>query len=709
MDAQRAPTDTAWRALLAHLRPCRHRLLLGGLLGLITGAAGLVLPLAAARLLDDLAAGRPLTTALLWTGLMVGVTAVTGPFGQYVLRSAAESVVFTARKRLIGRLLRLRMSTFDRLEPGDLLARVTADTTLLRQVAADSLVGSVTGALIALATVAMMAVLDPVLLAVTLAVLSAAALVVRLAMGRVNQASEAVQESVGRLGARLERSLGALRTVKAAAAEDREEAAALAAAEDSLQAGVRAAKWLGLVGTTGELALQLAFFTVLGVGGARVAAGAIGVGTLIAFLMYVFSLVAPVQQLVAAVSQYHVGAAAILRIEEATQLPSEPRQGGRESGRSGRLGRAGDEPRAGGLVRAGDPGGSGEEAWSGDMGWLGDGGGRSGDLAGSGDLDPSGVGGRSGDLVGSGDKAWSGDRGRSDDLVRSGGMVWSGDAVRAGDPVRPAGTPVSGPSAGRPARPASVVFEDVRFRYAPDLPPVHHGIGFRVPPRGMTAFVGPSGAGKTTVFALLERFYEPTSGRILLDGTDLSDWHLPDLRTAIGYVEQDAPVLAGTLHENLLLGAPATATADLPGVLHTTRLETLLGRLPQGLDTQVGHRGTRLSGGERQRVAIARALLRRPRLLLLDEATSQLDAVNEAALRDTLTAVARTTTVLVVAHRLSTVTAADRIVVMDAGTVRAIGTHSELLGDDALYRELATTQFLDETRKDTEDAHPDRR
>ena len=153
-------------------------------------------------------------------------------------------------------------------------------------------------------------------------------------------------------------------------------------------------------------------------------------------------------------------------------------------------------------------------------------------------------------------------------------------------------------------------------------------------------------------------------------------------------------MLSGSLRENLLLGAQWATEDELVEVLRTARLDRLVARLPEGLDTQVGHRGTKLSGGERQRVAIARALLRRPRLLLLDEATSQLDAVNEAALRDTVADVAHTTTVLVVAHRLSTVTMADRIIVMDAGEVRAIGTHAQLVSGDALYAELAATQFL---------------
>jgi ABC-type multidrug transport system fused ATPase/permease subunit len=164
------------------------------------------------------------------------------------------------------------------------------------------------------------------------------------------------------------------------------------------------------------------------------------------------------------------------------------------------------------------------------------------------------------------------------------------------------------------------------------------------------------------------------------------------LRAAIGYVEQDAPILAGTLRDNLRLASSDATDEDFRAALTLTCLRDLLDRL--GLDTPIGHRGTTLSGGERQRIAIARAVLRRPRVLLLDEATSQLDAVNELAIRALIEAVAPTTTVVVIAHRLSTVTSADRVLVMEAGRVRAIGSHAELAGTDDLYRRLATSQLL---------------
>jgi ABC-type multidrug transport system fused ATPase/permease subunit len=586
-----------WRVMYGYVRPHRLALLAGAGLSLLTAATGLALPLVVRALIGDLGNHRAVTAVLLMMMALVTANAALGALGSYVLRRTAESVVLAARRRLVDRLLGLTIGGLDRAEPGDLMSRVTSDTTLLRDVTTNSVVGVVTGSLTLVATLVLMGLMDVVLLGVTMGVFSVTALVIGVVVPRIGRAARQAQNSVGVMGAALERMLGAFRTIKASGAEGREGERIHAAARAAWRADVRAAKWQAIAGNTAGLSVQCAFLAILAVGGARVTSGAISVGTLVAFLLYIFYLMMPIQLLEEAASQYQVAAAAVARIQEAERLPVEPADP------------PGSLPRPGPAATA-RPAGPGQEV----------------------------------------------------------GVV--------------------------PIPPASVTFEQVRFRYRPELPEVHHGVSFTIPPRGMTAFVGPSGAGKTTVFSLIERFYEPQAGRVLVDGTEVRDWPISQLRAAIGYVEQDAPVLSGSLRENLLLGAPEASKAEIAEMLRITRLTGLVARLPDGLETAVGHRGTRLSGGERQRVAIGRALLRRPRLLLLDEATSQLDALNEAALRETVAETALITTVLVVAHRLSTVTMADRIIVMDAGQVKAAGTHAELVATDPLYAELAATQFL---------------
>lgn len=314
----------AWRLLLDYVRPHRWALLAGALLSLVTGGAALLLPLVARGLIDDLSHDRAITGALLAMSALVVANAALGALGSYVLRRTAESVVLGARRALSSYLLRLRIPAVDRSEPGDLMARITSDTTLLREVTTDSLVGLGTGGLTLVATVVMMGVVDPVLLGVTLAVIAGAGTVLSLIVPRINRASRQAQDAVGVMGASLERILGALRTVKASGAEDREERTLHAAAEESWRQSVRAAKWTAAAGNTAGLSMQVAFITVLAVGGARVATGAIDIGTLVAFLLYVFYLMQPIQQVVGAITQYQTGAAALSRIQEALQLPAEP-------------------------------------------------------------------------------------------------------------------------------------------------------------------------------------------------------------------------------------------------------------------------------------------------------------------------------------------------------------------------------------------------
>jgi len=240
--------------------------------------------------------------------------------------------------------------------------------------------------------------------------------------------------------------------------------------------------------------------------------------------------------------------------------------------------------------------------------------------------------------------------------------------------------------------PAALSFHGVSYGYS-DVP-VLREVTFTVPRGSKTAIVGPSGAGKSTLLSLIERFYEPDSGTIRLAGVEVSTMTRAQTRSNIGYVEQDSPVLAGTIRENLLLGAPDADDAACEAVLASVNLTPILRRDPAGLDAQVGEDGILLSGGERQRLAIARALLSSPQLLLLDEPTASLDGRNERALRKAIDAVAQDRTLIVVAHRLATVVDADQILVLEHGEVQAVGTHLELVDSSPLYRELAAHQLL---------------
>ncbi|HEY0615490.1 MAG TPA: ABC transporter ATP-binding protein [Candidatus Elarobacter sp.] len=265
--------------------------------------------------------------------------------------------------------------------------------------------------------------------------------------------------------------------------------------------------------------------------------------------------------------------------------------------------------------------------------------------------------------------------------------------------MAPEGLATSGavPDSGRTVLQAvrgEIAFDDVHFAYTPERIALD-GVSYRIAPGQMAAFVGPSGAGKTTITQLVPRFYDPQAGAVRVDGHDVRDVTLASLRENIGIVTQETYLFHDTIASNLRYARPDASDAEVIAAARAANIHEFVASLPEGYETVVGERGHKLSGGERQRLAIARVLLKNPRILILDEATSALDSANEAAIQAALVPLMEGRTSLVIAHRLSTILNADLIFVVEAGRITEHGTHAELLARDGAYAQLYWKQFRD--------------
>ena len=608
---RRAPEGprASFRQLVPFLLEHKRTLVVVAVLSVLGAAATLAQPLLVGEVISRVQSSVPLG-ALVWLLVaFVVLSSVISGFQHYLLQRTGTAVVFSSRRRLISRILRLPISEFDARRTGDLVSRVGTDTTLLYAVLTQGFADAVGNALILVGAVVAMAFIDPLLLGLIIVVVGASLAVVVLLSTRIRSASADQQARVGELSSGVERAVGSIRTIRAAGATERETAAVTETATAAYDAGVRIARVSALIVPIAFVAMQVSLLVVLGVGGYRVASGAIDVASLVTFVIFLFLLVQPLASAVGAITSVNQALGALGRIQEVLDLPLESDA---------------DRPRTTAPV----PDAAALE-------------------------------------------------------FRDVHFRYPEQVVKARE------------AAAREARSmlADVHLEPGELATDTDRE-VLRGVSFSVPRGARVALVGPSGAGKSTVLSLIERFYDPTEGTVLVDGIDARDLARDDLRARFGYVEQDAPTLAGTIADNLRLASPDASDAECERVLRAVNLGDVLERNTLGIDAPVGEDGVMLSGGERQRLAIARALLSAPPVLLLDESTSSLDGVNEQRMREAIDAVATDRTLLVIAHRLSTVVDSDLIVVLENGRVVGQGTHSELVASTPLYRDLAKHQLL---------------
>ena len=560
----------SFRTLLSMLG--HHKTALSGAIvfSILGSLMGLAQPMLVNQIIESI--GKPMAGLIaILIGLLV-LSSIASGLEWFLLTRTAEAAVFSTRRNLVSHLLRLPIATYDKHRTGDLVTRVGSDTTLVRTAFTGGLVQAVSSVLTIVGSVVLMALIDIAMLLVVLSVITVTMIAVIFTSRLMQKYTKRAQEAVGELGAGMDKSLVAVRTVRASRAEGRVEKELHASADKAFHEGVKMATVGALLNPVSGLALQGSFLIVLGLGGARVAAGTISVADLVSFVLYMFMASMPLGTIFSAITTVRQAMGAIDRINNVLDEPLEE-------------------------------------------------------------------------------------------------------------------------SSGKDATLSSALsFDSVSFSYDGKRA-VLDDVSFKVQPGTKTALVGPSGGGKSTTLALMERFYDPVQGKIYLGDQDMAELSRESVRSMVGYVEQEAAILAGTVRENLKLANSHASDEQCWEALEKVNLR---GRFAdaEGLGTILGDRGVSLSGGQRQRLALARMLLMDSPILVLDEPTSAVDSHNEQLILDAIASAGADKTVIIVAHRLSTVTDADQILVIDDSQVQACGTHDELMESSELYRELAQRQLL---------------
>jgi ATP-binding cassette subfamily B protein len=572
----------ALRGLVPFLSPYRLLIVSATLALVATAMVSLTLPLAVRRVVDGFGEGAELLDQYFGAALVLAALLAIGTAARYYLVTRlGERVVADIRKALFDRVIGLSPAFYERMMTGEVLSRLTTDTTLILSVIGSSVSIALRNALLLTGGMAMLALTSIKLTGLVLLIVPAVIVPIIVLGRRLRHLSRETQDWIAASSGNASEALLSVQAVQAFTHEGASRAAFAGITEKSFDAARRR------IGTRAVMTVIVIFLVfagivgVLWVGATDVRTGSMTPGELVQFVIYAVMVAGSVGAL--------------------------------------------------------------SEIW--------------------GELQRA--------------------AGATERLVE---LLQTVDTVQ--DPARPMALP-------RPVR-GEITFDAVRFRY-PSRPETAalDGIGLTVRPGETVALVGPSGAGKSTILQLLLRFYDPESGRVMLDGHDLRELARSDFRRAMALVPQDPVIFATTARENIRFGRPEATDAEVEEAARAAAAHDFIAALPQGYDTPVGERGMMLSGGQKQRIAIARAILRDAPVLLLDEATSALDAESERAVQAAVERLSRGRTTIVVAHRLATVKKADRIVVFEAGQIVATGTHDALVAEGGLYARLARLQFTE--------------